>query len=91
MIKTLLKWAFGAPMHIDDPDWEDGPPEISEGFPDHVEFRISPSTEQLAIWNPRLRKWILFHDVVVVREVHRDDTDRFLGNWTPYLAAENGE
>jgi len=90
MIKTLLKWAFGAPMHIDDEDWEDGPPETSEGFPHSVEFRVSPSTGQIAIWNPRLRKWIVFHDVVVDREVHPLDTG-ILDGWTRYLAIEDGE
>lgn len=88
MIKTMLKWAFGAPMHIDDEDWEDSPPKVSDGYPDNIEFRVSPGAEQLAIWNPRLKKWIVFHEVVTDREVHPLDTS-LLDSWTPYLAVED--
>ena len=89
MIKTLLKWAFGAPMHIDDEDWEDDLPETGDGFPGHTEFRIAPTGEQLAVWNPKQRKWTVFHNVIVDREVHPLDTV-LLDNWTRYLAVTDG-
>ena len=91
MIKTLLKWAFGAPMHIDDPDWEDDPLETGGGFPHEYEFRVDPAQECVAIWVPAQRKWMIFVNIVSLREVHPMDTDVILGNWTRYLEVENGE
>lgn len=88
MIKTMLKWAFGAPMHIDDPDWEDDVPEVGTGFPHEYEFRVNPGQTKVAIWIPAQRKWLVFVNVVVLREVHPSDTS-ILDGWTRYLEVED--
>lgn len=65
MISKAFKEILSAVVHK---PWEDEyeSPVIGEGAPEEFEFRVHPEGEKIAVWVPKVGKWIVFADVVVL-------------------------
>lgn len=47
---------------------EDESPVTGLGAPEEFEFRVRPDGEVAAVWAPRVGKWMVFSDVVVLEQ-----------------------
>lgn len=62
----MLRKILGAAIYK---PWEDEEPEspvVGEGAPTEYEFRVHPDGDRIAVWAPRVGKWIEFADVIIL-------------------------